>query len=165
MGEHQREFFDEFEEKDKKKSFFRPTERSPVFFSSSVDAFLLGFVLLVMGIVIVYAVGVEVGKREKPKPSHVTLKKNESLRMPLPPQKIQELAGKYTVQVASFAKQETAEKALADLRKKKGGREVFLIPDKTQVALCVGGYENRLEANRALQELQKEYHDAFVRNR
>ena len=184
MVEIQKELFDEFggEKRKKKRGLFRRSETEPISFSSSFDTLLLGILILVMGVVIIYAVGVEVGHQEKSR-----LARRESMKTviqpvavrPIQPQQAQMPAGspkktspperepvrKYTVQIASFTKSDAAEQALGKLRKEKAGVEIFLMPGSKQIALCIGNYETRAAADRALSELQKKYKDSFVRNR
>ena len=179
VPETQKDFFDEIAENEKKKkSFFRSQEFRKISFSSSFDALLLGFLILMMAIVIVYAIGVEVGNRERMRltgqgsiktavTQTVLPRKEESLPpitkvMPSPQKK--EPTGKYTIQIASYTQRNAAEQALEKAKRESGGAEVFLIGTK-QFALCVGSYETREAANRALSEFQKRYKDSFVRNR
>ncbi len=165
MTEAQKDFFEELEGKDKKKkSLFRPQTERKISFSSSFDTLLLGFLILVMGVVIVYAIGVEIGHQQKMRAA-----RQPSVQVSLPPvtkaaPPPREIQGKYTVQVASFTKKETAEQALEKVRKDTAGVTAFLIGSR-QIALCIGSYETRAEADRALMEFQKRYRDSFVRNR
>ena len=173
MPEIQKEFFNQEGEKKRKRGFFPHSEGKQFFFSPSLDTLLLSMVMLIMGVVIIYAIGVEVGQQEKRRavrketpPLAVSVRplpKREEPKSLLPSKK--EAVGKYTIQVASFTKKETAEQALGKLKKEKGGIDAYLILGSQQVALCVGAYETRAEANRALSEFQKRYHDSFVRNR
>ena len=81
-----------------------------------------------------------------------------------PPPQRKEPAGKYTIQIASYTQRDAAETALEKAKRESKGVEVFLIGTK-QFALCVGSYETRPDADRALAEFQKRYKDSFVRNR
>jgi len=185
MAEIQKELFDEFGKEKRKRSLFRRSETEHISFSSSFDTLLLGILILVMGVVIIYAVGVEVGHQEK-----LRLAGRESIKTTVQPvsarlvqsQQIQqvqvavhspkktslperETVRKYTVQIASFTKNDAAERTLEKLKKEKAGVEIFLIPGPKQIALCIGNHETRAAADRALSELQKKYKDSFVRNR
>lgn len=160
MTELQREFFDELmeEKKKEKRGPFHPPEKE-VSFSSSLDTLLLGFLLLLMAIVIIYAVGVEVGRRHRiPRTPPLQITKSTK-----PIDTTQRETWKYTVQIASFTKKEPAERALGKLKKERA--DGFLVSEKLFYALCVGKHETRAEADRVLSTLQKQYKDAFVRNR
>lgn len=167
MADVQKDFFEEMREKGgkKKKSFFRSSEHKEISFSSSFDAILLGLLILTMAIVIVYAIGVEVGHQQR-----LHLAKRSSIKtvitqtVPPPPQRKEPVAGKYTVQIASYITRETADQALEKAKREMKGIDFFLIGTK-QFALCAGSYETREAANRALTEFQKRYGDSFVRNR
>ena len=165
MAEIQKEFFDETGEKDKeKRSFLRPKERKKISFSSSFDTVLLGILILVMSAVIVYTVGVEVGRQRKRWVKDPSAPK----RIQVPPKEARiaakPITGKYTLQVASFTSKDAAQQSLERTKQGNPGTEVFLIGTQ-QFALCVGSYETRADADHALLEFRKQYRDAFVRNR
>ena len=166
MEDFQRELFDEFGDKEKRKGrFFKRPESKHVTFSVSLETLLLGTLLLVMGMVVVYAMGVEMGRRGESRPKKEFIVKASRPFKKEEVKKAKAFTRTFTVQVASFVKREAAERAIENLRKKGKGKGAFLIPGPGQIAVCVGVYEKREDADRALDELKKLYGDAFVRNR
>ncbi len=141
-----------------------------------MDTLLLGILILAMGIVVIFAIGVEIGyQNQKPiiqnrtpltRAARMEAPKPKEAEKPIPakvaPEK--QVSGRFTVQVASFGGTEAAREALEQM-KRKGIQEAFLIEGTRQTAVCIGGYESRSEADRALSELKKSFKDAFVRNR
>lgn len=67
----------------------------------------------------------------------------------------------YTIQVASFKKDEFAQKE-ADLLKKKG-YNIFIVPKGKYSIVCVGSFPNKGDAKVTLNRLQKTYKDPIVR--
>jgi len=178
MGETQKELFNEYGEKKRKRRFFQSSQRPEVVFTLSSDTLLLLFVLLAMGAVILYTVGVEMGKKKDlafleeitvPKEMARSLPEPEvSLPEALPPPPVQVappvVEGKFTVQVASLRDRAAVDRALEHL-KSRIQQEAFFIKGSEHYAICVGSYGTRQEADYALRELQRWYDDAFVRNR
>ncbi|MBI4436949.1 MAG: SPOR domain-containing protein [Candidatus Omnitrophica bacterium] len=156
MADIQKEFFDQFGEKGKKRSSFFQTQDPREHISFSFDALLLTILLLVMCVVIIYATGVEIGRQAKSPLSRRTEDRPIAKTVEKP-------VKKFTIQVASYQEKKVAEREVERLRKQ--GVEAFLITSGKSVALCIGAFETRGSADRAVAELQKRYKDCFVRNR
>ena len=67
----------------------------------------------------------------------------------------------YTIQVASFKKEEYAQQEAVALRKK--GFEIFVVPKGEYSIVCVGKFVQKDEAKVTLNRLQKTYRDCIVR--
>ena len=187
--EQQRELFEEFKGEEAPKKPPKIFGREKRFLLSvSFDTLLLGIVLSLMTALLLYAVGVEIGRRQKrmlpvvekrellptvetkvppaqppqetPKPKQVQQKPNLKpiVQQPL-------LIGAYTIQVASYRQTGPAQKALEPLKKK--GYGAFLLTDSgsAKIAVCVGNFAKAPEAQRQLKELKQMYPDCFVRKR
>ncbi|MFH1858026.1 MAG: SPOR domain-containing protein [Candidatus Omnitrophota bacterium] len=171
------------ENKQKRRHFFSRTETRHFTMSVSLDSLLLFTLLFVMGFVIVYAIGVEKGRQGRrnsvnalaPAAVMKKLPAASLQKAPVPAAQEKEIAPsatqqdrpekRFTIQVASFENTATATEALEKMKRGKGIVDGFLISGSKHVAVCIGTYEKRAEADRALEQLRKSYGDAFVRNR
>lgn len=70
-------------------------------------------------------------------------------------------SGVYTIQVASFKKNEYAQKEAGMLRKK--GYEIFVVSKGKYSIVCVGKFSEKNEAKVSLNRLIKTYKDSIVR--
>ena len=68
----------------------------------------------------------------------------------------------YTVQVASFRKEESAQKEAMDLKKK--GYEILVLPKGKYSIVCVGKFVQRNEAKVFSRKLKKRYKDCLIRS-
>lgn len=68
----------------------------------------------------------------------------------------------YTVQVASFRKEEYAQKEAMDLKKK--GYEILVLPKGKYSIVCVGKFAQRDEAKLFSKKLRKRYKDCLIRS-
>jgi len=178
--ERQKELFEEFEARREKKPLgaLGDQPRKLSFFVST-DALLLVGILLLTAAIVVYAVGVEIGRRHhRMIPIVEDVEKKEAVT-PLPSRPAVSLSqpsptlkakggtspskGGYTIQVAHYRQSGPAQRTVEALRKK--GYSAFLDTSSTGVSVCVGEFKKNSEAQTSLSELRKLYPDAFVRNR
>ena len=183
--EQQRELFEEFkgEEAPKKPSKIFGRERR-FLLSVSFDTLLLVVVLALMTALLLYAAGVEIGRRqggllptvktesspmqppkETPKPKQTQQKPSLKPQEAKPVVQQPPLIGPYTIQVASYRQTGPAQKALEPLKKK--GYAPFLLTDSgsATIAVCVGNFAKVADAQQTLKELKRLYSDCFVRKR
>ena len=92
-----------------------------------------------------------------------TLKKDEGTKetLPVAPKKEEIIDLAYTVQVASFQKDEYAQKEAMTLKKK--GYDIFVVAKGKYSIVCVGKFSRRDEAKVILSRLKKTYKDCMVR--
>lgn len=98
----------------------------------------------------------------KPEPSlklAPTLKEEEAVALPAVTVK-NSLAG-YTIQVASFKKEASAQKEIDALKKK--GFVASVLSKGEHLVVCVGSFMGKNEAQTILSELKKRYQDCFIR--
>ena len=110
---------------------------------------------------------------EKSEPAEVTRK----IAIPLPnvstqalkkekeiPRQIQKAlpVGAFTVQVASYKSEKVAGKE-ADSLKKKGYRDVYVVPKGAYVIVCVGNFSSKSDAKAYTSKLKNRYVDTVVR--
>ena len=67
----------------------------------------------------------------------------------------------YTIQVASYKTQESAQKEASVLKQK--GFEVFVLPKGAHIILCVGKFDEKEAAKKFLNKLKNKYSDCLVR--
>ncbi|MEI6438201.1 MAG: SPOR domain-containing protein [Candidatus Omnitrophota bacterium] len=88
-----------------------------------------------------------------------------SLKVPataLPPQEaVGKPASGYTVQVASYKSEKSAQKEVLALQKK--GFQAFTLPKGQHIVLCVGNFQKREEASLYGKKLKGHYQDYVVR--
>ncbi len=72
-----------------------------------------------------------------------------------------EIAGQYTIQIASFKTRNIAQKEFELLKNK--GFSPFLLTKKGIMVLYVGNFTNKTQAKSLLSQLQKRYKDCFIR--
>jgi len=68
----------------------------------------------------------------------------------------------YTVQVASFKKEEYAQKEAMGLKEK--GYEIFVIPKGEYSIVCVGKFSEKNQARQFSAELRSQYRDCYIRS-
>jgi len=73
-----------------------------------------------------------------------------------------EKAKMYTIQVASFQKDKSAQKEAKSLKKK--GYDIFVIPKGKYSIVCVGKFSERREAKEFSSKLRKKYKDCIIRS-
>ena len=71
----------------------------------------------------------------------------------------------YTIQVASFRKEEYAQKEVSMLKQKRAykGFEIFVLPKGNWSIVCIGSFGKKSEANVLLGQLKKRYNDCLIR--
>jgi len=69
--------------------------------------------------------------------------------------------GVYTIQVASFKKEEYANQEASDLRKK--GYQIFVIAKGSYSIVCVGKFSQERQAQTTLSQLKRKYKDSLIR--
>ena len=90
----------------------------------------------------------------------INLEKNRQiLEIPLEKKKLFEEL--YTIQVASFKSQMSAQKEAQTLRSK--GFEIFVLPKGEHLIVCVGKFEQKDVARKFLNKLKNKYSDSLVR--
>lgn len=72
------------------------------------------------------------------------------------------LKNAYTIQVASFKKEQRAQEEATILRGK--GLEIFVLSKGSHSIVCVGKYSQKAQATAALAKLRKRYKDCIVRS-
>lgn len=70
-------------------------------------------------------------------------------------------AGSYTIQVASFKQESSAQQEINTLKKK--GLVASMLSKGKYLIVCVGNFMQKDEAKRLLSELKKRYQDCFIR--
>ena len=192
--EQQRELFEQFEGAEKKRPLRMFGKREERFsFSVSLDTLLLSGALLLTIAVILYSVGVEIGREHqktvpvlkqparaevkqppptpepvpapsaKPAPAPKPLKATQKPAVSPPAQPPPSLSGSYTIQILSFGQRRPAEKALETLRQR--GYSGFLLTGPRATAVCVGNFARASDAQTQLRELQRLYPGSFVRKK
>lgn len=76
-------------------------------------------------------------------------------------QKEKSISGSYTVQVASFKKDEYAQKEALMLKKK--GYDIIVVPKGSYSIVCVGKFSRKEQASVTLSQLKKTYKDCVLR--
>ncbi len=140
-------------------------------------------VLIIIGFIITgiasFSLGVEKGKNSvmlktdsrldiavKPIPAEVSVPVSRQLTktqqdLPVKKEEVKEYIQNYTIQVASFANKENAQKE-ADILKRKGLSALILSKGKFCI-VCVGNFSKREEAETLLAKLKKQYQDCRIR--
>jgi septal ring-binding cell division protein DamX len=72
-----------------------------------------------------------------------------------------ETAGSYTIQVASFKQEASAQEEMNSLKKK--GLVASIVSKGKYLIVCVGNFVQKDEAKNLLSELKKRYQDCFIR--
>lgn len=162
-----------------------PFRLGRVSLSVSYESILIVTIGLVMLLIVCYSLGVEQGKQiagAKIEDSEIKeveiiaerqiIKEKEAEKKaeetaPKPPAKKIKVkvaaAPKYTIQVATFRTEDSAEKEKQRLKKK--GYQPFVISRGRFSEICVGAYQKINEATPDLENLKKIYGDCYVRNR
>lgn len=71
-------------------------------------------------------------------------------------------AGSFTVQVASYKTEKVADREAESL-KKKGYRDVYVVPKGAYVIVCVGNFSSKSDAKAYTSKLKNRYADTVVR--
>ncbi len=113
----------------------------------------------------------QVSIRQAPVSAAVQVKPEPSLRLApvlkeeevvvVPAVSVRDSAGSYTIQVASFTKEASAQKEISTLKKK--GLVASILSKGKYLVVCVGNFMEKHEANTLLSELKKRYQDCFIR--
>jgi cell division protein FtsN len=74
---------------------------------------------------------------------------------------VKESAASYTIQVASFKKEASAQREIDTLKKK--GLVASILSKGKYLVVCVGSFMQKDEAKKLLSELKKRYQDCFIR--
>ena len=86
---------------------------------------------------------------------------NEEEVVATPAVLVKESLGSYTIQVASFIKEASAQKEIGTLKKK--GLVASILFKGKYLVVCVGNFMKKDEARSLLSELKKRYQDCFIR--
>ena len=90
----------------------------------------------------------------------INLEKNRQiLEIPLEKKKLFEEL--YTIQVASFKSQKSADQEAKNLRSK--GFDIFVLPKGEHLIVCVGKFQQKDVAQKFLSKLKNKYNDSLVR--
>lgn len=157
-------------------------------FTFSIEHLIISAILIIMLNVIFFALGVEQGKRNskvtisasyvqeqevvaetyqtaKELESEDKLEAEEALSQAVEESEVKEADIEeelgYTIQVASFKSEASADKEA--VRLKQQGFFVKVIPSGNYKVVCVGNFPSREKANQNLSKLKKIYNDCFVR--
>lgn len=176
VKEKQGEFFGGFQASRPKKAghSFRKDMMfgKKVVLNLSYENVVLLFIAFIMLLVIFFSLGVEKGEKEMP----VAPNKSDDIIVDIG--EIEEIAAlqniqvgekkmidvspkPYTIQVASFKKEQDAEKVTGHL--KNEGHEAFVISSNDWLQICVGRYKNKEESEKDLEILQKRYPTCYFR--
>ena len=126
---------------------------------------------LIMAMIIIYAFGVEMGKRMSQRAvsseSRISLVKVPQIQVPaitVRPIAVKTVAVKpYTISAATFSHKEYAVQEMNRMR--KAGFDSFLTQNANLFRLCVGAYANKDAAQNDLIKVRRMYKDAFVKVR
>lgn len=178
--ENQPELF-EYLDNQKQKRYKKPKlfTRKKIHILLSYENIVLFGIVFLMVLVLIFSLGVERGKRiniakrdsvnqtieEKYKDAisteeDVTVGK-DSLNLKKPEDKKVELTAFYTIQVITYKEGPMVEKEMQRLREK--GYHPFVIPHGNLRQICVGKFESRSLAEKALIRLRRRYKDCFIR--
>jgi hypothetical protein len=142
------------------------TEREHRFLSSirryeKIILFIIGF--FVTGL-ISFSLGVEKGKGMAAPPKNSANLDLANVVKPepeAPPKMPAQLQNYYTIQIASYRTNSSAQKEAEGLRKK--GFSAAIIAKGDYNIVCVGNFPDREKARPSLSELKKRYDDCFIR--
>ena len=181
IKEQQRELFDQFEQGEAPRKASRIFGKEKRFsLSVSFDMLLLYLILSLMVALLVYAAGVEIGRRNQrmlpvkasaiplPRVKETQKPKRASAAFPAAPQAkpvSPPPAGVYTIQVASYRQTGPAEKAMEALKQKGYAGFILTESGSDKIAVCVGNFAKVAEAQPKLKELKSLHPDCFVRKR
>ena len=169
-NEYQKELFNEFS---KKKGRIEKIARKitkkqlKLYVTVSLENIVLFSIIAIMLIIVSFAFGVERGKKVQPdlvyediEPVKVAkeavLEKEKTEVLPEAPKK-----KVYTVQLISYKKKERAEKEKKKLIKK--GFEAFIVKSGNWHQICVGGYADIKEAEKAKKQFVSGYKGCFIK--
>ncbi|MFC1631783.1 SPOR domain-containing protein [Candidatus Omnitrophota bacterium] len=178
LSDQQAEFFENFPNSTHKQHKKRFT-LGKVNLSCSYENLIIVSIGLIMTLLVCYSLGVEKGKRlaqakdllipevaEQTKPA-VEHKTTEPKKVK-PKVKVAQAKEKINqdlpyIQVASFRTDKYAQKEMQRLKEK--GFSAYALDWGTYKVVCVGGYDNKNQANLALKQLKTMYADCILRNR
>ena len=88
---------------------------------------------------------------------------NPAHPLPASPQKKagEDLLGQYTIQVASFKEENSAQKEALKLQ--KNGHQIFVLSKGKHLIVCVGKFVRKIEAENYSRRLKNKYDDCLVR--
>ncbi|NQT22621.1 MAG: SPOR domain-containing protein [Candidatus Omnitrophica bacterium] len=179
-SEYQGELFKEFTRKEsslKKLSQKMLPKRRPHILQVPIEQVISAAILVIVGLIVCFALGVEKGKREV-----ISVLKNERIKaietietirasqtevVETEESVIVQPAVKeekpYTIQLISYKGKRAAEEKAAKL--KTEGIEAFLIYNDKWYQVCSGSYANKEEAEKDLKKLSKKHKGCFLRNK
>ena len=189
--ETQQEFFGEFSKEPKRpeRLSFVPKTQKPILVNTSAEQIILGGIVLILAGCFIFFLGMIRGKSLSaqwkaervvqqgvmPKPSGKTLEEKTAstvlLAKPVTaipnnsqtPLVTQNLAKPYTIQLATYKKQDLAEKEVAALR--RAGFFSFIITSGDYYVVCAGQYENKDGASKDLKFFGSKYKGCYLRRR
>ena len=97
----------------------------------------------------------------KPLATEIARKNEKTLKAVEPVKPQDNMSSGYTVQVASYAKMEFAQKEATALKKK--GVEAFILGKGKYLIVCAGKFSGKDDAKVVLNRLQKSYKDCVIR--
>ncbi len=179
----QKELFEEFEYARKWPRFLKKRQFPQRHFMLKItyERAVLSFVILTLILVITFCTGVERGKQiavltpqavdttaDIAKVVNVTPPKTtQQIKEPLKPNEEKKVEKTttwvYTVQVASYLKEEAARKELERL--KRAGFNSYLTQSGKYYLLCEGNYSSKKQARSAKSRLKREYKDCFIKKK
>ncbi|MFC1807173.1 SPOR domain-containing protein [Candidatus Omnitrophota bacterium] len=187
----QKELFEEFAHKQKRKqpkAIFASSQKNTATFS--IEHIIIGVIALIILGMIIFSAGVERGKRVERKKRkfkvEVEVKKSDAAiekdaartnkvdAAPLMTEKTEPLKSApklkekrvttlYTIQLASYLKEETAANAASAL--KEDGHKAFVRESGKYFTVCVGEFKEKQKARKGQDKLSRLYPDCYVRRR
>lgn len=171
----QKELFEEFAGTGKKKHakgvIYPKIKKS---FNLSYEHIVFIFIGIIIACVVSFSLGVEKGKSIKAKKAEAiteeeiripaahtaeTVVEEPAIEIPVEPEK--EEGPVYTVRVASYFKESTAEKEMELLKGK--GIDSFTYQSGRYYVVCVGRFEDKKKARSEQRKLLKSYPDCYVK--
>ena len=168
-------------------SFFQDIEKEKRKITLSLDKLYIIGVIILIGLVACFGLGVEKGRRldfagsdtqpaadqkvildtSQPKEAAAILvvpieKQAQEAQSEKPIEKKEEEKQYYSIQVASYKSPRTARVEADDLEK-KGFTEVDVRPGDNWTAICVGRFKTRAEAKKLFTRLRTYYGDCYIR--
>jgi len=178
--EYQAELFEDFKDKESRLKYIAkkiiPGQKHTVV-HLSFEAVILCVILIILGLIVSFAVGVEAGKKRAALPVKTVTKKKQIkssvVKSPVKTAAVQVSAGKteavssgyklFTIQVIS-TKDKSVALAMAKELKVLGYSSTVLYNEGTY-QVCAGAYATREEAQKYAAKLHGVYKGCFVKNR
>lgn len=124
---------------------------------------IFGLIALIMVLLIAFALGMERGRHTYGYIARESPIKIEHAPIELVTEKKEEKLGFFTIQVATFTKQDLAQ--LEKERLIKGGFDASLAKSDKYIQICVGHFKSKKDAEGELKRLKAMYKDCYIRFR